>query len=83
MALTNIGYDVVEHAASAEETVKTTVELEPDLILMRAIILESKNWIKSMALIHSQLYESENLSEINMKRFVDKILLRSLHSYPV
>ena len=49
----------------------------------RVILLESKNRINSMALIHSQLYESENLSEIHMKRFVDKILLRSLHSYPV
>ena len=50
---------------------------------MRVILLESRNRINSMALIHSQLYESENLSEIHMKRFVDKILLRSLHSYPV
>jgi YesN/AraC family two-component response regulator len=33
MALTNIGYDVVGHAASAEEGVKKAVELEPDLIL--------------------------------------------------
>jgi PAS domain S-box-containing protein len=50
---------------------------------MRAILLESKTRINSMALIHSQLCESENLSEIIMKRFVDKLLLRLLHSYPV
>ena len=50
---------------------------------MRDILLESKNRIHSMALIYSQLYESENLSEINMRRFVDKLLLRSLHSYPI
>jgi PAS domain S-box-containing protein len=47
------------------------------------ILTESKNRINTMALIHSQLYESENLSEINTKRFVDKLLRRLLHSYPV
>ena len=47
MAPTNMGYDVVEHAASAEEAVKTTVELEPDLILMRAIILEQESIISN------------------------------------
>ncbi len=47
MALTIMGYDVVEHAASAEETVKKTVELEPGLILMRAIILEQESIISN------------------------------------
>jgi PAS domain S-box-containing protein len=50
---------------------------------VRDILIESKNRINSMALIHSQLYESENLSEINMKRFVDKLLRRLIYSYPV
>jgi len=36
-----------------------------------------------MALIHSQLYESSDLSEINMKGFVDKLLRQLLMSYPV
>lgn len=39
------------------------------------VLSESRNRIEVMALIHSQLYESENLSEINMKKFVDKLLL--------
>lgn len=47
MALTNIGYDVVGHVVSAEEAVKKTVELEPDLILMRAIILEQESIISN------------------------------------
>jgi len=47
MALTNIGYDVVGHAVSTEEAVKKTVELEPDLILMRAIILEQESIISN------------------------------------
>ena len=49
MALTNIGYGVVGHVVSAEEAVKKTVELEPGLILMRAIILEKSNPCKSVS----------------------------------
>ncbi|TKY92081.1 MAG: histidine kinase, partial [Candidatus Methanomarinus sp.] len=47
------------------------------------VLSESRNRIEVMALIHSQLYESENLSEINMKKFVDKLLSQLLLSYSV
>jgi PAS domain S-box-containing protein len=47
------------------------------------VLSESRNRIEVMALIHSQLYESSNLSEINMKRFVDKLLRQLLQSYSV
>jgi two-component sensor histidine kinase len=36
-----------------------------------------------MALIHSQLYENSDLSAINMKGFVAKLLGQILQSYPV
>ena len=45
------------------------------------ILTESKNRINAMALIHSQLYESEDLSEINIKVFIDKLLLELIQTY--
>ena len=47
------------------------------------ILTESKNRINAMALLHTQLYESENISGINMKRFVDNLLRQLLLSYPI
>ncbi len=47
------------------------------------ILSESKDRINTIALIHSQLYESKNLSEISMKSFVEKLLTQLLQSYPV
>ena len=41
---------------------------------------ESINRINAMALIHSHLYEDSDLAEINMKKFVDR-LLGQLQSY--
>jgi PAS domain S-box-containing protein len=43
---------------------------------------ESMNRIMTMSLIHSQLYEGSDLSEINMKMFVNR-LLGQLQSYQV
>jgi len=47
------------------------------------MLSESRNRINAMAIIHTQLYESSDLSEINMKGFVDKLLRQLLQSYPV
>ncbi|MEA2033531.1 MAG: response regulator [Euryarchaeota archaeon] len=47
------------------------------------MLSESRNRINAMALIHTQLYESSDLSEINMKGFLDKLLRQLLQSYPV
>lgn len=44
---------------------------------------ESINRINAMSLIHSQLYESMNLSEVNMKRFVDNLIGQLLQVYSV
>ncbi len=46
-------------------------------------LTESKNRINTMALIHAQLYESSDLSEINMKAFVDQLLMQLFQSYQV
>jgi len=45
MAVTNIGYEVVGRAASADEAVKKAVVLKPDLILMDIVLIGRKNGI--------------------------------------
>ena len=47
------------------------------------ILLESQNRINAMALIHNQLYESKNLSEINMKIFLNNLITQLLQTYSV
>ncbi len=44
---------------------------------------ESKDRSNAMALIHGQLYEGSDLSEINMNGFVNRLLVQLLQSYPV
>jgi len=44
---------------------------------------ESINRVHAMALIHNQLYESENLSEVNMKGFVDNLVVQLFQVYSV
>ncbi|KAF5414520.1 MAG: Methyl sulfide methyltransferase-associated sensor [Candidatus Methanogaster sp.] len=48
-----------------------------------AILSEARDRIKTMSLIHSQLYDGSDLSEINMKSFIDQLLGQLLGSYPV
>ena len=73
--------------------VKNNLQVVSSLLNMQAratknknvkdILSESRNRINAMALIHSQLYEGGNLSEINMKGFMDKLLLQMLQIYSV
>nr|QNO49780.1 hypothetical protein DMFPCFDI_00023 [Methanosarcinales archaeon ANME-2c ERB4]QNO50132.1 hypothetical protein GDOAKEED_00036 [Methanosarcinales archaeon ANME-2c ERB4] len=46
-------------------------------------LAESRNRLNAMVLIHAQLYEHSDLSEINMKGFVNRLLVQLLQSYPV
>jgi len=46
-------------------------------------LTESKDRLNAMALIHAQLYEGSDLSEINMNGFVNRLLVQLLQSYPV
>ena len=45
MAITDIGYEVIGRAGSAEDAIKKAVELKPDLILMDIVLKEEKNGI--------------------------------------
>ena len=50
---------------------------------VKGILSESINRINAMALIHNQLYESGNLSAVNMKGFVDNLVGQLLQVYSV
>ncbi len=73
--------------------VKNNLQVVSSLLNMQArnakdkntieILSEASDRIKTMSLIHSQLYESRDLAEINMKEFVDRLLGQLLQSYPV
>ena len=73
--------------------VKNNLQVASSLLNMQAraaknedsidVLTESKNRINAMALIHAQLYESSNLAEINMRGFVNKLLVQLLQTYPV
>ena len=73
--------------------VKNNLQVVSSLLNMQAraakdkntidVLLESRDRINTMALIHTKLYESENLSQINMKGFVDGLLRQLVQGYPV
>ena len=48
-----------------------------------AQLAESRDRINTMALVHTQLYESGNVSELNMKVFIERLLNQLLQSYRV
>ncbi|MCK4808216.1 MAG: PAS domain S-box protein [Candidatus Aenigmarchaeota archaeon] len=60
-----------------EMQIKTTKNKEITIILS-----ESKNRINTMALIHSLLYKSKDLSKINMKIFINRLSKQLFQSYP-
>jgi PAS domain S-box-containing protein len=48
-----------------------------------AVLAESRDRLNTMALIHTQLYETGNVSEMNMKVFVNGLLRQMLSSHQV
>jgi len=73
--------------------VKNNLQVVSSLLNMQArnardkntieILSEARDRIKTMSLIHSQLYEGSDLAAINMKEFVNRLLGQLLQSYPV
>lgn len=49
----------------------------------KAILSESKNRVKSMALIHDSLYRSEKLSEIDFAKYTKELINEIHYSYPI
>ncbi len=46
-----------------------------------SMLQSTENRVRSMALIHEYLYKSENLKDINVKRYVDELVSMLLGSY--
>jgi two-component sensor histidine kinase len=46
------------------------------------ILLESRNHVNSIALIHNRLYNTGNLSEVNFNSYVEDLVTEIQHSYP-
>jgi two-component sensor histidine kinase len=73
--------------------VKNNLQVASSLLSMQArttqnkeaidVLSKSRNRINTMALIHTQLYESGNLSELNMREFVGTLSEELFRSYPV
>jgi PAS domain S-box-containing protein len=45
------------------------------------VFKESQNRVKSMAIIHEKLYESESLDRINLKKYINSLLSNLISSY--
>lgn len=56
----------------------STVENE----VARNILLESRNRVKSMALIHDRLYKSENMSDVDFSKYTKELIDEIQFSYP-
>jgi two-component sensor histidine kinase len=73
--------------------VKNNLQVVSSLLSMQArttrskeaidVLSKSQSRINTMALIHTQLYESGDLSELNMKEFVGTLSEELFRSYPV
>jgi two-component sensor histidine kinase len=48
----------------------------------KSILLESKNRVKSMALIHDRLYKSDRLSHIDFDKYTSELIDEIQYSYP-
>jgi two-component sensor histidine kinase len=46
------------------------------------ILLESKNRVKSMALIHDRLYKSENMTDVDFAKYTKELIDEIQYSYP-
>ncbi|NJO01113.1 MAG: tetratricopeptide repeat protein, partial [Bacteroidia bacterium] len=48
---------------------------------VRNFVKEGKNRVKSMALIHQSLYESDNLGKINFEQYLQKLVVNLIQSF--
>jgi two-component sensor histidine kinase len=49
----------------------------------RNIIMESRNHVNSIALIHNRLYKTDNISEINFHTYIEDLVFEIQQSYPL
>jgi two-component sensor histidine kinase len=46
------------------------------------VLLESRNRVRSMALIHNRLYKSDNLTDVNFDEYIQELISEIISSYP-
>ncbi len=51
--------------------------------LIEGAIKKGKDRVRTMALIHENLYQKENLAGVNMKRYLEKLFSSLFHSYHI
>ena len=51
--------------------------------LIEGAIKKGKDRVRTMALIHENLYQKENLAGVNMKRYMEKLFNSLFHSYNI
>ncbi|SHJ48466.1 Two-component sensor histidine kinase, contains HisKA and HATPase domains [Reichenbachiella agariperforans] len=51
--------------------------------LAKKAVLEGRNRVQSMALVHEKLYQSENLSQVNVKEYLHELANTLFQSYDV
>jgi len=47
------------------------------------VLLESRNRVRSMALIHNRLYKSDSLTDVNFEEYIHELISEITSSYPV
>lgn len=47
------------------------------------VLLESRNRVRSMALIHNRLYKSDSLTDVNFEEYIQELISEITSSYPV
>lgn len=47
------------------------------------VLLESRNRVRSMALIHNRLYKSDSLTNVNFEEYIQELISEITSSYPV
>jgi two-component sensor histidine kinase len=46
------------------------------------VLLESRNRVRSMALIHNRLYKSDSLTDVNFNEYIQELISEIVSSYP-
>ncbi len=66
------------------QIISSLLNLQADYIKdeeAKELFIESRNRIASMALVHEELYQSKDMSRVELKDYVEKLLPRLLYSY--
>lgn len=49
----------------------------------RSVLIESRDRVRSMSLIHNRLYKSQNILEVNFEEYINELVTEINSSYPI